>query len=137
MHYVQSSPEDQLQPKHSTLQYAKPGDVLDAEKPVLFILDGKKQIVVDDALFPNAYDNQTLTWRKDSSAVTFEYNQRGHQVYRVIEIDGLTGTPRTVISEEPKTFFCLLGQALPLRRRRRQGSHLDVGARRLEPPVPL
>ena len=30
VHYVQSSPEDQLQPKHSTLQYAKPGDVLDA-----------------------------------------------------------------------------------------------------------
>ncbi len=74
------------------------------------ILDGKKQIFVDDALFPNAYDNQTLTWRKDSSAVTFEYNQRGHQVYRVIAIDGLTGTPRTVISEEPKTFFAYSGK---------------------------
>ena len=48
VHYVQSSPEDQLQPKHSTLQYAKPGDVLDAEKPVIFHVDTKKQIVVDD-----------------------------------------------------------------------------------------
>ena len=28
-----------------------------------------------------------LVWRKDSRAVTFEYNQRGHQVYRVIEVD--------------------------------------------------
>jgi dipeptidyl aminopeptidase/acylaminoacyl peptidase len=105
VHYVQSSPEDQLQPKHSTLQYAKPGDVLDAEKPVIFHVDTQKQIMVDDGSFPNAYDNSTLVWRKDSSAVTFEYNQRGHQVFRVIAIDATTGQPRTVISEEPKTFF--------------------------------
>ena len=110
VHYVQSSPEDQLQPKHSTLQYAKPGDVLDAEKPVIFHVETKKQIVVDDASFPNAYDNLPLTWRKDSTAVTFEYNQRGHQVYRVISIDGVTGRPRTIISEEPKTFFAYSGK---------------------------
>ena len=60
VHYVQSSPEDQLQPKHSTLQYAKPGDVLDVEKPVLFHVDTRKQIVVDEGLFPNAYDNLAL-----------------------------------------------------------------------------
>src|SRR6185312_13682127 len=31
--------------------------------------------------------------------------QRGHQEYRVIEVDGTTGAPRVVISEDPKTFF--------------------------------
>jgi dipeptidyl aminopeptidase/acylaminoacyl peptidase len=110
VHYVQSSPEDQLQPKHSSLQYAKPGDVLDAEKPVIFHVDTRKQMFVDDATFPDAYDMTPLVWRKDSSAVTFEYNQRGHQVYRVIAIDATTGQPRTVISEEPKTFFCYSGK---------------------------
>ncbi len=60
--------------------------------------------------FPNAYDNLPLAWRKDSSAVTFEYNQRGHQVYRVIEIDALTGQARAVIAEEPKTFFAYSGK---------------------------
>jgi dipeptidyl aminopeptidase/acylaminoacyl peptidase len=44
-------------------------------------------------------------WRADSRAFTFEYNQRGHQVYRVIEVDAATGAARAVISEEPKTFF--------------------------------
>ena len=44
-----------------------------------------------DALFPNPYDADALVWRKDSRAVTFEYNQRGHQVYRVIEVDAATG----------------------------------------------
>ena len=37
--------------------------------------------------------------------MTFEYNQRGHQVFRVIEADAATGKARAVISEEPKTFF--------------------------------
>lgn len=104
VHYVQSSPEDQLQPKHSTMQYAKPGDVLDVEMPVIFDIEAKAQHHVDNTLFPNAYDMSRLDWRKDSRAVTFEYNQRGHQVFRIIEVDA-TGKPRVVISEEPKTFF--------------------------------
>jgi dipeptidyl aminopeptidase/acylaminoacyl peptidase len=102
--YVESSPEDQLQPKSSTMQYAKPGDVLDVEVPVIFHVETKKQIPVDNALFPNAYDVSQLDWRKDSRAVTFEYNQRGHQVFRIIEVSA-DGKPRVVISEEPKTFF--------------------------------
>ena len=36
IHYIESSPEDQLQPKHSTRLYAKPGDRLDKEMPVIF-----------------------------------------------------------------------------------------------------
>lgn len=105
VHYVASSPEDQLQPKHSSRFYAKPGDVLDMEQPVLFELEGRRQIDIDNGLFPNAYDVSELAWRKDSAALTFEYNQRGHQVYRVIEIDAAAGKTRVVISEEAKTFF--------------------------------
>jgi dipeptidyl aminopeptidase/acylaminoacyl peptidase len=105
VHYVQSSPEDQLQPKTMSLVYAKPGDVLDLQQPVLFDVAANKQINVQNSLFPNPYDLSALVWRKDSRAFTFEYNQRGHQVYRVIEVDAATGKPRAVISEEPKTFF--------------------------------
>jgi dipeptidyl aminopeptidase/acylaminoacyl peptidase len=105
VHYVESSPEDQLQPKHSTLVYAKPGDVLDVDQPVLVTVEGRQAIVVDNTLFPNAYANSPLVWREDSRAFTFEYNQRGHQVYRVIEVDAATGKARAVVSEEPKTFF--------------------------------
>jgi dipeptidyl aminopeptidase/acylaminoacyl peptidase len=105
VHYVESSPEDQIQPKYSSRIYNKPGDVLDVEQPVLFELDTKRQIDVDNALFPNAYDVTPLAWRKDGRAVSFEYNQRGHQVYRVIEIDPATGKTRAVINEETPTFF--------------------------------
>ena len=108
--FVESSPEDQLQPKDSTMQYAKPGDVVDVERPVIFDVATKKQIVVDTALFPNAYDMSRLEWRKRGAAVTFEYNQRGHQIYRVIEIDAATGRAHAVVTEEPKTFFCYSGK---------------------------
>ena len=105
MHYVASSPEDQLQPEHWAAQYAKPGDLLDLEQPVMFDVRSQKQTTIDSRLFPNPFDMSDLVWHKDSRAFTFEYNQRGHQVYRVIEVDAQTGAARAAISEEPKTFF--------------------------------
>ncbi len=108
--YVESSPEDQLQPKSFTIDYAKPGDALDIQQPVLFDLEAKTKVDVENGLFPNPFELSELVWRKDRRAVTFEYNQRGHQVYRVIEVDAATGKARALISEEPKTFFCYSGK---------------------------
>jgi dipeptidyl aminopeptidase/acylaminoacyl peptidase len=105
VHYIESSPEDQLQPKFSSIVYANPGDVLDLEQPVLFDVANKKQTLVNNTLFPNPYELSNSVWSKDSRGFTFEYNQRGHQVYRVIEVDAATGNARAIISEEPKTFF--------------------------------
>src|SRR5260370_42235017 len=53
VHYVESSPADQLQPKHSTRDYAKPGDTVHVAHPVLFETETKKQTVGDDGLFPD------------------------------------------------------------------------------------
>ena len=108
--YIESSPTDQLQPKYSTIEYAKPGDALDIEQPVLFLVESKRQFIIDNTLFPNAYDMSNLVWRKDSRAFTFEYNQRAHQVYRVLEIDASSAKVRIIINEESKTFFCYSGK---------------------------
>lgn len=105
VHYIESSPTDQLQPKHSTREYAKPGDVLDVAHPVLFDIEARKQITIDSSFFPNPYSLSNPVWWKDGRAFTFEYNQRGHQVYRVIEVDGRTGQARVLINEECATFF--------------------------------
>jgi dipeptidyl aminopeptidase/acylaminoacyl peptidase len=110
IHFVESSPLDQMQPKYWSIEYAKPGDTVDIEQPVLFVLDTKQQITVDNSLFPNPYDMTNLVWRRDSRAFTFEYNQRGHQAYRVIEVDATTGRARALIEELPKTFFCYSGK---------------------------
>ena len=105
VNYIESSPTDQIQPKHTTIHYAKPGDTLDIAFPVLFDVATKQQTDIDRTLFPNAYDITEPVWWKDSRGFTFEYNQRGHQVYRVIEVDGTTGKARPLIDEQTKTFF--------------------------------
>jgi dipeptidyl aminopeptidase/acylaminoacyl peptidase len=110
MQLVESSPADQLQPKYSSLGYTKPGDVLDVSQPVLFLVEGRRAVEIDNALFPNPFEISDPGWCKDSRAFAFEYNQRGHQVYRIIAVDAATGKPRAVISEEPKTFFCYSGK---------------------------
>ncbi|HBY63995.1 MAG TPA: S9 family peptidase [Solibacterales bacterium] len=110
VHFIQSSPEDQLQPKLSSIDYNKPGDVLDLQQPVLIEVASRKLHPVANTLFPNPYNLTRPVWRKNSSAFTFEYNQRGHEVYRVIEVDAATGAARAPISEEPKTFFNYSGK---------------------------
>jgi hypothetical protein len=105
VHYVMSSPEDQIQPKDVRRLYNKPGDVLDVDQPVLFDMATRKQTEISNALFPNAYEMTGLAWRADGRAFTFEYNQRGHQAYRVIEVDANTGAARAIINEETPTFF--------------------------------
>jgi dipeptidyl aminopeptidase/acylaminoacyl peptidase len=105
VHYIESSPEDQLQPRHSSRVYTKPGDVLDVRQPVLFNFDSERKVVIENSLFPNAFSISRFEWREDSRGFTFEYNQRGHQVYRVIEVDATSGAARAVINEEVETFF--------------------------------
>src|SRR6185312_15136657 len=66
VHYVLSSPPDQLQPKDTSIFYRKPGDALDVIQPVLIDVDSRAETLVDDALFPNAYQISQAAWRKDS-----------------------------------------------------------------------
>ena len=102
--YVESSPTDQLQPKTFERYYQKPGDVLDLQQPSFFDVATKHETAVDNALFDNPYDLSRIEWRKDSHAFTFEYNQRGHQLYRIVEVSATTGTARAVETETSKTF---------------------------------
>lgn len=103
--HVESSPKDQLQPKVSLQFYPKPGDPVDIDRPVIFQVDPARQIAIDNALFSNPYQMSKLTWHKNSATLSFEYDQRGHQVYRLIEVDAETGKPRAVVDEEAKTFI--------------------------------
>ncbi len=104
IHFIDSSPSDQVQPKHTTMFYRKPGDVVDFDQPVVFDVASKRQMLADSSLFPNPYAMTALAWRSDSRAVTFEYNQRGHQLYRVLEMDASNGRTRTLIEETSKAF---------------------------------
>jgi len=103
--YVDPDPPNQLQPAYSTMAYPKPGDALAVPQPVLFDIAAKREIPIDSALFPNPYDLSDAKWWKDSRGFTFDYNQRGHQLYRVVEVDAHTGAARALITEQSSTFI--------------------------------
>ena len=102
---VESSPRTQLQPLTSTYNYLKPGDPIPLPKPHLFDVEAKKEIAVSDELFPNPWDVGYEHWSKDGKHFYFTYNQRGHTVMRLLDIDTATGKVTAVVNEECKTFF--------------------------------
>ena len=110
LRYIESAPADQLQPEYSTLDYTKPGDLVDQKHPALFLLETREHIKIDNALFRNQFEASDLRWREDGRAFTFEHNERGHEVYRVIEVDASTGQARAVIEETSETFFFYQGR---------------------------
>ena len=50
-----SAPADQVQPKYITIEYAKPGDTVDIEQPVLFTVADRKEHSIDNSLFSNPF----------------------------------------------------------------------------------
>lgn len=102
--FIESSPRDQLQPKIHTRDYPKPGDSLSQRIPVIFDLEYDLKMEADNSLFPHQYSLYRFDWSADSKTVMFEYNQRGHQLFRVLEMSALTGGVRVIIEEKSNTF---------------------------------
>jgi dipeptidyl aminopeptidase/acylaminoacyl peptidase len=104
IYFIESSPDSQLQPALQQREYLKPGDILPIKKPCLFNSIDKVQIPVDTKQFENQFDLFNLKWWPDSKAFTFEFNQRGHQLYQVVEVDAETGKTKILIEEKSNTF---------------------------------
>jgi dipeptidyl aminopeptidase/acylaminoacyl peptidase len=108
--YVESSPEGQVQPKSYTYEYPKPGDAVPQYFPQIFDVAERKHIMVDEAMILNQYNLGNFRWDSLGSSLTFEYNKRGHQVYRVMRIDASTGKMSVVIDEQSPTFIDYSGK---------------------------
>lgn len=105
IYFVESSPSDQFQPKLQKRYYPKPGDALPISSPALFDIETKKQINVDGTPFMNQFSLGNIRWRKDNRAFTFEFNQRGHQCFQVVEVNATSGKCKVLIDEKSETFI--------------------------------
>lgn len=103
--FVQSTPPDQLQPTLQSFSYAKPGDRLPTPTPRLFSVANGEEIPVSNALFPDPFRLQFLRWSEDSSRFYLQYNERGHQALRLLEISVADGSVRSVVDENSDTFI--------------------------------
>jgi len=101
---VESSPKDQLQPKLHSFRYLKPGDRVAKQQPKLFNVTKRQEIKIEQGLFNNPWRINRIRWAKNSRELTFEYNERGHQVLRIISVNSRNGKTKPVVEETSNTF---------------------------------
>ena len=129
-YYVESSPQDQLQPILHKQEYAKPGDELPQLTPYIFNLSLTPTPTGEGSATPqspetrnseprnfslsslhsplsslaNQYSLDWFQWTPDSRYVTMEYNQRGHKLYQLLAMSAETGKLTTLIEERSDKF---------------------------------
>lgn len=104
VYYVESSPADQAQPKLHKQEYAKPGDELRFKVPCIFEVESGRRLIPSTELFSHQYELSGPMWNADSKAITFDYNERGHKVYLVLEMSAVDGSVRTLIEEKEEKY---------------------------------
>lgn len=104
VYYVESAPKGELHPKLQSYPYLKAGDPIPVRRPRMFDVEARKPIDVSDALFDQPWRLTKLRWLEDSSRFTLLYNERGHQVLRLLAIDR-TGEVTPIVEEESETFI--------------------------------
>jgi len=110
---VESTPNDSVQPKLKVIDYIKPGDPLPKPQWVIENKDGTKLRVARD-LYENPFTESgelDAVWAPDSSDFYFNYNQRGHQIYRILAVNAKTGSVRVVVEETSQTFIHYSGKS--------------------------
>ena len=106
----ESSPIDQLQSRSRSVRYDKPGDRIDQPRPRLVRIADRQRIVFSGELFKNIWSIRDLAWNVDGKAFTVLFDQRGHQIRRVVEVD-LAGGTRALVEEHSPTFIDYAGKS--------------------------
>ncbi len=104
VHYVESSPNDRLQPILHKQEYAKPGDRLPQRTPIIIDTHTGCKVEADMTVCDNQYELNYFRWQPDSREVTMLYNRRGHKLLSILAMDAATGRIRTVVEERSETF---------------------------------
>ncbi len=79
--------------------YRKPGDRVNITRPHLFHVSPAREIPVPIDTAPNPWSITEVRWNAHSQSFSYLYNQRGHQVMRVLEVNATTGKTRTIVEE--------------------------------------
>ena len=101
---IKSTPKEQQQPILEWRNYRKPGDLLPIFRPALFCVETKSKIDLNTGCFEDQYYLSFRKWSSDSKYFVVDYNQRGHLVYQIVNIDAETGKNQVVVNEKMPTF---------------------------------
>ena len=103
VHLIQSSPSGGGRAKLQTRRYPLPGDKFTTHELNWFDLDKRLQTKPKVGIID--FRGPRLRWSPDGRMISYEKIDRGHQRFRVIEIDTFTGRHRNIIDEKTDTFI--------------------------------
>src|SRR5262245_19780012 len=103
VHLIESSPRGGGRAVLRSRPYPLPGDKFTAHELNLFDVTSGKQVKpnVDrvDFGFPR------LRWSRDGKRLSYEKTDRGHQRFRIVEVEADSGKARDLVDEQTKTFI--------------------------------
>jgi len=103
VHLIESSPAEKGRARLRTRQYALPGDKFTTRELNWFDLARRVQEKPEVGLID--FHDPHPRWSDDGRYFRYEKIDRGHQRFRVIELDTPTGKVRNIIDEQTKTFI--------------------------------
>jgi dipeptidyl aminopeptidase/acylaminoacyl peptidase/uncharacterized protein (DUF885 family) len=103
VYVIQSSPPGGGRAKLQTRPYPLPGDKFDSFEVNLFDVENARKIRPE--LDKIDFGNPRVRWRPDGRHFTLARTDRGHQRFRLIEVDSQTGESRNLIDEKSETFI--------------------------------
>lgn len=104
VYYILTSQPNTMRGQLRSQRYAQPGDEFTSYEMHVFSLLSKKAVKVNTEKY-DFLGSPYIRWRKDSRYFTYEKADRGHQRFRIIEVDSETGNTRNVIDEQTNTFI--------------------------------
>jgi len=84
--------------------YKQPGDPFTTYEMFVFSVPKRNSIKVNTPI-RDFYDAPYLFWTKDRTHFYYEKIDRGHQRYRLIEVNVANGQTRNILDEQTKTFI--------------------------------
>ncbi|HZT79667.1 MAG TPA: DPP IV N-terminal domain-containing protein, partial [Gemmataceae bacterium] len=103
VYLIESSPRGGGRARLQTRPYALPGDKFTAYEPWVFDVENRKAVKAEVDRID--FGRPRLRWLRDGRHFTYEKTDRGHQRFRVVEVDALTGQARDLIDEKTDTFI--------------------------------
>jgi dipeptidyl aminopeptidase/acylaminoacyl peptidase len=105
VYLIESSPPGGGRAKLHSRPYALPGDKFTTYELNLFDINTQKQIKPNVDKLDLEYEAPRLHWKKNQRHFAYEKIDRGHQRFRIIEVDSHTGESRNLIDEKSDTFI--------------------------------
>jgi dipeptidyl aminopeptidase/acylaminoacyl peptidase len=105
VYYILTSVPNTTRGQLRSQPYKQPGDPWTVYTPFIFNLQQQKAIKINTE--PVDFLNAPVPhWKQDDAGIfVFEKTERGHQRFRVIEVNASTAATRTIVDEKTNTFI--------------------------------